>query len=215
MRVERVEPGLVAPETGALRTKTFRWLLKENLKLAAGTTLVDLGAGPCKFSQIARDLGFKATAVDVRDERLPQDLNDIAFVKSDVRTYDPRGFDVVCIIGLLYHLTLEDQIDLLTRCPVTSTVIIDTQIHVPELVVQEVNRDGFADRIVTEGPYTGVLYPELNNPMASCGNKTSFWHTEASLVSLLENTGRNWVRIVDPPYVSKYGARSWFVAGAA
>jgi hypothetical protein len=212
VRVDRLKPG---SEIGALRTKTFRWLLKDLLQLPAGTTLVDLGAGPCKFSQIARDLGLKATAVDVRDERLPQDLDDIAFVKSDVRAYNPEGFNVVCIIGLLYHLTLEDQIDLLTRCPVTSTIIIDTQIHVPDLVVREANRDGFADRIVTEEPYTGVLYPELNNPMASWGNKTSFWHTEASLLSLLENTGRSWVRIIDPPYISKYGARSWLVASAA
>jgi hypothetical protein len=215
MRVERIEPGLVAPDVNVLRTRTFRWLLREVLKRAVGATFADLGAGPCVFSRIARDLGYRVTAVDVRDERVPRDLVDIAFVKSDVRAYSPEGHDVIAIVGLLYHLTLEDQLDLLSRCPLSSTLIIDTQVHIPELVVRESNRAGFADRIVTQGPYSGVIYPELDNPMASWGNASSFWHTEPSLLSLLENTGRSWIRIVDPPYVSKYGARTWLVADSS
>jgi len=215
MRVETIRPGVVAPDVNVLRTKTFRWLLNEVLKRAPGATFADLGAGPCVFSRIARDSGYRVTAVDVRDERVPRDLAEIEFVKSDVREYNPQDQDVIAIIGLLYHLTLQDQLDLLGRCPSTSTLIIDTQVHIPELVVRESNRGGFSDRIVTEGPYSGVMYPELNNPMASWGNATSFWHTEPSLLRLLENSGRRWVRMVDPPYVSKYGGRTWFVADSS
>lgn len=212
MRIERLEPGLVAPETGALRTKTFRWLMGDVLRPPAGARVADLGAGPCVFSKIARDLGLDVTAVDVRDARLPRDLGTITFVKSDIRAFDPSGYDIILILGLLYHLTVPDQISLLMRCPASSTLIIDTQVHIPELVVQESNRDGFGDRLVTQGPYTGVLYPEADNAMASWGNELSFWHTVPSLLTLLENSGRNWIRIVDPPYVSKYGARHWLIA---
>jgi hypothetical protein len=188
--------------------------MSEVVKPPVGARVADLGAGPCVFSKIARDMGCAVTAVDVRDERLPQDLGNIAFVKSDVRAYDPAGYDVILIVGLLYHLTLEDQISLLERCPLASTLIIDTQVHIPELVVVGANRDGFSDRVIADGPYSGVLYPEANNAMASWGNDLSFWHTETSLITLLEKSGRNWIRIVDPPYVSKYGGRHWVVAAA-
>lgn len=214
MRIERLRPDILEPDPGVLRVATFRWILREVIKPPAGAKIVDLGAGHCRFSQIASRMGYTPTAVDVRDQRLPENLGDIEFIKSDIRAYDPVGFDVILILGLLYHLTLEDQIGLLSRCPASSTVVIDTQVHIPELVVAAANRDGFADRIVDDGPYSGVLYPESDNPMASWGNTHSLWHTEPSLFKLLENSGRNYVRTIDPPYVSQYGARNWFIAVA-
>lgn len=209
MITSELHPDISAPNVGALRIKTFRWIMAQQVEHGA---LVDLGAGPCKFAQIAHELGYPVTAVDARDERLPSDLQDIHFIKADVRAFDLSPFKIILNIGLLYHLTLEDQIELLSRTPRGSTVVLDTQVHFPELVVQENNQDGFADRVVQEGGYEGVPYPEKQNAMASIGNALSWWHTETSLLRMLENTGASSVAKIEPAYVSKYGGRKWYIA---
>lgn len=214
MEVTQVDPEISAPSDGALRTATYRYILDHLVQARAGSSLVDLGAGHCLFSRIAARRGFVVTAVDGRDERKPADLGGISFVKSDIRTFDVSGFRVILIVGLLYHLTLDDQIELLSRCPDTAEVVIDTQVHIPALVVPEgsAERERFAERIVQDRGYAGVVFPEGNNPMASIGNATSWWHTEESLLTLLRNSCFSHVIEVGAPYVSKYGARRWYVA---
>ena len=98
-----------------------------------GRTLLDLGAGPCVFSRRARDAGWKVTAVDARTEVLPDDMEGITFVQSDVREFDPSGFDTIFNLGLLYHLPIQDQKRLLTACAYTR-VILETQVHTPGIV---------------------------------------------------------------------------------
>jgi hypothetical protein len=191
-----------------IRSKTFRWLAGE---LAGDArTMLDLGAGPCVFARHGRDAGFSVTAVDGRTVRLPTEdlMHGITFVESDVREFDVSGFDVVTNLGLLYHLELEDQIDLLTRCAY-ATVVLETQIHVPE-IVPAVSRP-WASKLVRAGQYEGVMFPEGSNPMASIGNATSFWHTERSLLTLIENCGYRSVTSIEPLFVSKYGARKFYV----
>jgi hypothetical protein len=213
MKITQVDPGIEVPDVGGLRIRTLYHILCDLVRAPEGSRLVDLGAGHCTFSKVAVYKGFVVTAVDGRDERKPSRLDKVSFVKSDVREFDIGGFDVVLILGLLYHLTLDDQIDLLSRCPAHSDVVIDTQIHVPELVVQDASaaRSNFADRLVSEGGYSGVLFPEVTNPMAAIGNGTSWWHTEDSLMELFRNTGFTEVIKVAPPYQTKYGARRWYV----
>ena len=98
-----------------------------------GRTLLDLGAGTCVFSRRARDAGWKVTAVDARTEVLPDDMEGITFVQSDVREFDPSGFDTIFNLGLLYHLPIQDQKRLLTACAYTR-VILETQVHTPGIV---------------------------------------------------------------------------------
>ncbi|WP_422002603.1 class I SAM-dependent methyltransferase [Reyranella sp.] len=212
MEIAKVEPGVSGPNTGILRTQTFRYILDNLIQSPKGSRLVDLGAGPCIFSRISAGRGFDVTAVDGRDERKPDDL-EVPFVKSDVRTFDVSDFQVILIIGLLYHLTLDDQIDLLSRCPKSSELVVDTQVHIPELVgaASAAERQGFADRPVSDRGYGGILFPEADNPMAAIGNRVSWWHTEPSLMTLFENAGFEHVTEVAPPYTSKYGARRWYV----
>lgn len=190
---------------------TFRYILDNLVGRPDGRRLVDLGAGHCVFSRIAAHRGFVVTAVDGRDERKPNELKGIAFVKSDVRQFEVAGFDVILIIGLLYHLTLEDQIELLSRCPRASIIIVDTQVHIPSLIVDAAARGRFVSRPVSKRGYDGVLYPEIGNAQASIGNDTSWWHTEESLLKLYRNTGFVDVVQLEPPYVSTYGARRWQV----
>lgn len=214
MNIRELKTGITSTKEGAIRTNTFRWILEEFFKnQRPGKKLVDLGAGPCLFSSIALGAGFDVTAVDGRNERLPDDMSNINFVLSDVREYDITEYDVVLVFGLLYHLTLEDQIELLSRCPKKATVIIDTQVHIPELVQIEACRArGFdISKVEHSMGYAGVLFPEAQNPMASIGNELSWWHTEPSLLKLFEQTGFNDVVKMEPAYVSKYGARKFYI----
>lgn len=203
-----------------------------------GRTLVDLGAGPCIFARVARDRGYKVTAVDGRTDMLPEDMNDIEFIKADVREFDPSGYDTVLNLGLLYHLPLAAQEKLLSAC-VGSRVILETQVHTPGVVPPAAEpwghdtitvqrpRDGgdFApvekrrafDRSPGDRPvYEGLLFREtrgerFENWRASIGNETSFWHTERSLLRMIERSGYATARVVEPPIYSTYGTRKFYV----
>jgi hypothetical protein len=213
MIVTHTASNLPASNEGALRTATFRYILSNVLDVPKGKRVADLGAGPCIFSKIAADSGYRVIAFDGRDDRVPNDLGNVIFLKQDIRNFSSSGFDVVLILGLLYHLTLDDQIKLLAECNQAKAVIVDTQVHIPDLVVSDASasRNSFSDTVVTKGPYSGVLFPEVNNPMASIGNQSSWWHTEDSMIKIFEDTGYKKCNVIGEPYVSKYGARRWYL----
>jgi ubiquinone/menaquinone biosynthesis C-methylase UbiE len=209
MRIELLpRPGFDVTGEGPLRTATFSWLLRT--VIPQGTTMLDLGAGPCVFARRAVAAGYHVTAVDGRTERLPDDLDpkQVEFVQSDVRTFPAGEYDVVVVLGLLYHLELDDQLALLRRHN-GSTVILDTQVHIPEAVTAECG--DWAQVLVKRRDYVGVCFPEQSNPMAGIGNPTSFWPDEPSLLRMIEDSGYESCRVVDPYYVSKYGARRFYV----
>ena len=208
INVERLTIPVPSEEIGVRRVATFVHILKHVVS-PQRRTLVDLGAGHCKFSVWATRVGFDVTAVDGRTVRLPEDLGAIRFVKADVRDYDPSGHGVVAILGLLYHLELADQESLLRRCCYGAPVIVETQVHVPEMVSDEPKE---WHRLIERDGYCGVDFPEGDNPMASIGNQTSFWHTEASMLRLFERAGYGEVLVIDPPFMSGYGARRFYVA---
>lgn len=135
--------------------------------------MVDLGAGHCKFSLVAYRMGFPVTAVDGRNERVPADLP-FPFLHQDARTTDLEPYGIVCILGLLYHLTLRDQIHLLRRCA-GKIVIVDTETASKDAVCQ--------------GGYSGMMWQEMGGPKSSIGNPWSFWHTEESLQKLFTDCG--------------------------
>lgn len=202
---------LIGRNEGELRTKIFSHILHNIVPPPEGGRLLDLGAGPCIFAKRARDAGYQVTAVDARTERIPspEDLGTIRFIQSDVRQFDVAGYDAIAILGLFYHLELADQINLLKKCNYGAVVIIDTQIHDPGIILGAAMSWGTASQRL--GRYEGVQYPEGSNPMASVGNNTSFWHTEASLLRLIEDCGFSNVLVLNPMYTSKYGARKFYV----
>jgi hypothetical protein len=204
MRVNRQWPGIAERASDRIRLDTFSQLLEDG----GGRTLLDLGAGPCWFARRAVAAGWSVTAVDARTERLPADLTGITFVQSDVRDFDPAGYDCIVIVGLLYHLTLAQQEALLTKCAYTR-VIVETQVHTPGYVPRAALAWGY--RMVRKGGYRGVVFPEGDNPMASIDNPTSFWHTEPSLLRMFKRCGYLSVTIVEPPHFSKYGTRKFYV----
>ena len=80
------------------------------------------------------------------------------------------------ILGLFYHLSSGDQLDLLRRAAGTLT-IIDTHVAAGSAI-----RLALALRAkVRENGYEGVHFKEsLDEPTASWGSHESFWPTEES-----------------------------------
>lgn len=185
----REEP-IVRPseaEIGERRLATFRQILGT---MPPGR-LLDLGAGHGAFSLIGHELGWEVTAVDARTDRMPM-VDGIRWIQADARTFDVAGYDCIAILGLLYHMGLTDQQDLLRRCSGTPT-ILDTH-HSPR---SSVTVDGWDGRIFREPGATPEELARVST--ASWGNRESFWPTRPSLVRMLHESGYETVLALEPP----------------
>ena len=223
MRVERtplpvlssqppIERGL---QTIGFRLRTFNRILEMLKQRISGDTFVDLGAGPCLFAKLAAKNDFRVTAVDVRPpwnidgSPLPlESLAGIEFVQADACQFDVSGFDVVSIVGLLYHLTIAEQIDLLSRCG-QKIVILDTEVFDAEKM-SEPARERIGPPADAMG-YEGIDWLETGHVWSSKGNRYSFWHTVPSLLRMFENTGAKNVTMFEPQYRSAHGPRQWYL----
>jgi 2-polyprenyl-3-methyl-5-hydroxy-6-metoxy-1,4-benzoquinol methylase len=172
--------------------------------------MLDLGAGSGNFSLLAAQMGWEVTAVDARSMRTPDPeteedpeqaelIRSIRWVESDVREFpiESERYDLICILGLMHHLEVEDQLKLLGRSSDALT-LLDVRIA-PEIVV-------------TEGPYEGLYFHERGKsregrerlPQASWGNELSFRHTEESLLRLIRYCGYAHVMPMRPPHDPNY-----------
>lgn len=198
--------GLPEPGTGMHKGAIFRALLA----IMKPGRLLDLGAGKGNFSLTAARLGWEVTAVDARTVRWPDPeaqedpadaelIRGIRWVQADVREFPigPGDYQMICILGLLHHLEVPDQVALLSRCAGTP-LIVDTRIAKSNLDVV--------------GPYEGMLIQEHGETVeernevatASWGNPTSFQHTEESLVRLLQDCGYARIMMMRPPHRRDY-----------
>ena len=172
----------------ARRLALFRTLLR----LFSPGRLVDLGCGHGRFAQEAVERGWEVTAVDARSERWPDDPR-ISWVQADVRDFSLVGFELICCLGLLYHLTLDDQRQLLHRCG-GAPIMIDTHLDNGQ------STDPLSDRVTVQG-FEGRWYQELNHPAAllsSWGNDRSFWPTPEAFRSMLLEAGYGYVLEAEP-----------------
>ena len=173
--------------------------------------LVDLGAGHGIFSRIAADMGWRVTAVDVRDERFPDDSK-ITWVVSDVREFsDYDDVDVVACLGLWYHLTLDDQLALAAKIA-PRPLILDTHVATPNLPsYQQPNQYRISEILIQQG-YPGRVYSEKgleDRATASWGNEDSYWPSVASLERQMYAAGYEVFEQISPPYLPD---RGFFVA---
>jgi 2-polyprenyl-3-methyl-5-hydroxy-6-metoxy-1,4-benzoquinol methylase len=197
---------LPEPDESISRRQIFRSLVSP---LKPGKML-DLGAGAGNFSLPAAQMGWDVTAVDARNMRTPTPekkanskqaelVRSVRWVESDIREFPiKRGeYDLICILGLMHHLEIEDQLKLLKQCSDTLT-LLDVRIA-PEIVV-------------SEGPYEGLYFHERGEsqeqrerlPQASWGNAVSFHHTEESLIRLVRDCGYANVMPMRPPHERNY-----------
>jgi SAM-dependent methyltransferase len=198
--------GLPAPDPSIHKGNIFRALVA----LLKPGRMLDLGAGKGNFSLSAAQLGWQVTAVDARTVRWPHAdaesdpavadlIRTIRWVQADVREFpiEPGEYDLVCILGLLHHLEVADQVSLLKRCS-TMPTLLDTRIA-----------KGIVD---VEGPYEGMLIREHGEtreerdavPQASWGNPLSFQHTEESLLRLVLDCGYVKMMQMRPPHRVDY-----------
>jgi SAM-dependent methyltransferase len=198
--------GLPAPDPSIHKGTIFKALVG----LLNPGRMLDLGAGKGNFSVAAAQLGWAVTAVDARTVRWPDPdaepdphlsalIRKIDWVQADVREFpiEPDRYDLICILGLLHHLEVSDQVSLLQRCSAVPT-LLDTRIA-----------KAIVDR---EGPYEGMLVREHGEtreerdavPQASWGNPLSFQHTEESLLRLVMDCGYIKLLPMRPPHRRDY-----------
>jgi SAM-dependent methyltransferase len=198
--------GLPAPDPSIHKGNIFKGLIA----LLQPGRMLDLGAGKGNFSVAAAQLGWKVTAVDARTVRWPDPdtepdpalanvIRTIHWVQADVREFPikPEQYDLICILGLLHHLEVTDQVSLLKRCSAVPT-LLDTRIA--KAVVDEV------------GPYDGMLVREIGQtreerdakPQNGWGNPVSFRHTEESLLRLIMDCGYIKMLQMRPPHRADY-----------
>lgn len=139
--------------------------------------------------------GWDVTGVDVRSKRMP-DTDGVQWVESDVRDFDVSGYDCISNLGLLYHLELSAQLDLLRRCAGTP-MILDTHatrsVDAHESGYEGTYFDELAGRSEAEWQHSGT---------ASWGNRASFWPTEESLHRMLTDCGFRHIWTLTPWYLS-------------
>ena len=146
--------------------------------------LVDLSAEHGLFSRRAADAGWQVTAVDAGTVRFPEDPR-ITWKQQDVRDVSLDGYDLIVNLGLLYHLTLDDQLFLLDRAA-GRPMILDTHVATNKPSPYQLSE------MVREKDYRGQFYSEAgkqNRATAPWGNLSSFWPTPASLRTMLDERG--------------------------
>ncbi len=158
--------------------------------------LLDLACGHGVFSLVAARMGWQVTAVDVRMGRMPM-TEGIRWVESDVREFkiSPGEYDCIAILGLLYHLELDDQLDLMSRCSFAPT-IVDTIVSLDPNVEEKGYRGEYFDEVAGRTPKQFA-----KSPKASWKNTRSFWADEESLIRLFNDAGFASVCKRMPPVV--------------
>lgn len=170
--------------------------------------MLDLGSGPGQYAIEAARLGWDVTAVDARTARTPDPeaeenadraelIRSIDWVQADVREFPTVGYDLICVFGLLHHLEVDDQVDLLSRCSSTLT-LLNVRIA-PEITATEGSYEG---RYHREPGETREERDEL--PAVAWGNEKSFVHAEDSLLRLLRECGFIKVMPMRPPHSLNY-----------
>ena len=169
------------------RIERFKWFNQMLGTFPVGT-LIDLGSGHGMFAVEAADKGWKVTALDARGDRYPENRDErIDWRIGDVRDVDFSGYDVILCLGLFYHLTIDDQLDLLKRAQGTP-IILDTHVANDRWAPMQ---KSLSEPVTLQG-YRGVLYKEPDqstNSPASWGNDYSFWPRPQALYRMLGERG--------------------------
>lgn len=176
------EHGGVDADTPRLRLAWFDRMLA----LFQPGHVIDLGAGHGVFAIRAADAGWRVTALDARGDRYPKDLGPrIEWRVGDVRDVDLSGYDLIGCLGLFYHLTVDDQLDLLRRS-MGIPIVLDTHVAndrpSPFTLSAEVELGGYRGRLFTEAD-------QARHSTASFGNDRSFWAQPEELYRMLDEHG--------------------------
>lgn len=166
--------------------------------------VIDLGAGHCQFALIAHEMGWEATALDVRPDRKPDLPDEVHYISADLNSdaWSAEDYDVISCLGVYYHLNQTMQHRLLDRCS-GKPLILDTHFAKPPGVAHrfgaglsetyEKNGEIGADYI--EAPGLADDQRKRHSLLASHDNPTSWWQTKGDLTRTLHQRGwpHTWV----------------------
>ncbi len=196
-------------ENSDKNAQTFQYLdwIAENKAYVLGESVLDMGTGHGKFAIHMRNKGFKVTAVDGRSTRIPFNEKNIRWVVMDIMDFSLIGYDTVLFCGLLYHLTLKQQLEILKQID-CKTLIINT--HFAELqgdkILNEFQKDKLSMPNSGHGSkYKGLIYKECDDldelesrPLAALNEKEAFWPTLESLEDMVRSVGFTSFEVLTP-----------------
>lgn len=195
-----------APQLGELNAVKVRRVAQLTADLSAKPfdelRILDLGCGEGVYAIEAALHGAEVLAVDVRTERMElgaevaarHGLDGVEFRQGDARAVSAETdgqFDVVYVLGLLYHLDWPDQIELLerTRDLCSRLLVVDTVVSLdgPE----EFTHGGRAYRGERQREHQDEDPPELRRArlLRSLENTFAVRLTRAALAAALGDVG--------------------------
>ncbi len=199
------------PPALPIRVLILDWIMETFLDPERQPNVIDLGCGGMTLTSRYRDKGFTVTGVDARTERLENaDSDGITFIQQDVRETDLTGFEIISHLGLFYHMTLEDQLDMFNRIPKGTVTVLETQIYEPHTVTPK-GKPRLTQ--AKDQGYWGAIWSEPGNhrPTASWDSDHSFWHAPKSLYRFFRRTGFKTAMPVEPRFMSMYASRGYYV----
>lgn len=188
--------------------------------------ILDLACGEGVFAIEAALRGASVVAIDGRTERMQHGeaaarrigLENVTFIQDDVRLVTPERlgrFDVVYVLGLLYHLDAPDVFRFLdaVRELCTGFAIVDT--HVSRRAESAAIHDGRSYEGRSYQEHAAGDAPEVvrSHLRASLDNAESFWFTRPALYRALHEAGFTSVLECHVPFAPFTGEdRATFVA---
>lgn len=210
--------GSELPSVHATRSEMIEPVVREALAAAGpDATVLDLGCNEGWFAHRALEWGAaRVVGLDVREANIRRatliqrhfgiDPERLRFEHANVFELDPArlgSFDVVLVLGLIYHL--ENPIGALrvARALTRGTAVVESQLTAHDDSIQL----GWGETGVfrsAPGHWAAVLEPadeqqDDGNPLASFGGVVSLVPNRTALVQAIEVAGFRDVRMLDTP----------------
>jgi 2-polyprenyl-3-methyl-5-hydroxy-6-metoxy-1,4-benzoquinol methylase len=197
-------PGV--PQAGEANAVKVRRVLQITRDLARrplqGLRILDLGCGEGVYAIEAAIHGAEVLALDARTERMDEGaicaarhaLANVRFVREDVRhvTRQAYGkFDVVYLLGLLYHLDTTDVFSVLENIHAMcdGLLVVDTLVSPAPEVVATWGGHTYGGQRCREHADEDSEEVRRSRVLKSMGNTFSFRFTRESLLRVLHDVG--------------------------
>jgi SAM-dependent methyltransferase len=212
----------------AVKVRRVLQLVRDLRRADRPLRVLDLACGEGVYAIETALRGDSVWALDGRTERMNQGaeaaarlaLSDVHFEQADIRRVNRQAhgeFDVIYLLGILYHLDAPDVFDLLEqlREMCRGLLVIDTQVALIGEASVAHRGHSYAGTRIRE--HEDADTPEIRRArvLASLDNTFSFVFTRESLVRVLNDVGFTSVlECLAPLEASKPHNRVTFVAAA-
>jgi len=200
------EGGPDVPQSGPMNGVKVRRIMQITRDLAprpfAELRILDLGCGEGVYSIEAGLRGAEVVALDARTQRMSQGaacaerhgLGNVRFIQEDVRRVTRKtlgSFDVVYLLGLLYHLDAPDVFSVLknVRSLCAGLLVVDTLISLTDESRIEWRGKSYLGRRCREHGEEDTDEARRRRVLKSIDNTFSFRFTRGSLLQALHDAG--------------------------